>query len=140
MSPDALRAEARKVLMQPVDDRESTSHILARLWSAGTAAARDLRNRYNREEWQSSIYQNVSRADSEFNLNWATENPELFVQSFKDFQDRYPITDWIHRIDLSLRCYVKLIAIRREQPFASVKDYIESHNGETFLSEIGMRR
>lgn len=55
MSPAELRVEARKVLHLPVEDQESTSHILARLWSAGCPATRDLRKRFIDEEDETHI-------------------------------------------------------------------------------------
>lgn len=73
------------------------------------------------------IHDNVSRFDTEFNLNWAKANPELFVERVKSFQDRAPITDWKH--------FMKLIAVRRDQPFDSVTDYVMED--KLYLRETG---
>lgn len=81
---------------------------------------------------------NVSRAETSMYLSWGRENPALFVQSVERFQQDHPVTHWRHHIDLGLRGSVKLIAVRREQPFDSVQDYLAVDN--LYLSEIGMGR
>lgn len=60
MSPQQLRAAARLVLALPVGEQETVSHILARLWSAGTIESRDLRARYMREEgWNGKFFDSL---------------------------------------------------------------------------------
>jgi hypothetical protein len=81
------------------------------------------------------IHENVSRFETEFNLNWAKANPELFVESVQTFQRRAPITHWQHFIDLSRDCFMKLIAVRRDKPFDSVTDYVMED--KLYLRETG---
>lgn len=80
-------------------------------------------------------HDSVSRADRDMSLNWATANPELFVQSVKDFQNEYPITHWQHHVDLSRQHFMKLIAVRRAKPFDSVTDYVM--DDKLYLKETG---
>lgn len=77
----------------------------------------------------------VSRIDTEFNLNWADANPELFAQAVRAFQTKTPVTHWAHHVDLSRECYITLIAVRRAQPFDSVKDYLA--DDKRYLRETG---
>lgn len=57
----------------------------------------------------------ASRTESEMNLNWAQENPALFVKTFVEFQDARPSTEWDHKIDLSRKGYATLIATRKPE-------------------------
>lgn len=84
-------------------------------------------------------HDSVTRTEREVNFAWATNHPELFVTTFKNFQDETPVTHWRHHIDLGRPGYVKLIATRRAKPFDSVKDYLVdgSSDGRTYLTEIG---
>lgn len=81
------------------------------------------------------IHENVTRSETEINLGWAEANPELFVQSVKGFQAKAPITHWRHFVDLSREHYIKLIAVRRDQPFDSVTDYVMEE--KLYLRESG---
>jgi hypothetical protein len=81
------------------------------------------------------FHDNVTRSETEINLGWAEANPELFVRSVKTFQHRAPITHWQHYIDLSREHFMKLIAVRREQPFDSVTDYVM--HDTAYLRETG---
>lgn len=81
------------------------------------------------------IHDNVSRFETEFNLNWAKANPELFVERVETFQSRAPITHWQHFIDLSRDRFMKLIAVRRDKPFDSVTDYVMED--KLYLRETG---
>jgi hypothetical protein len=72
----------------------------------------------------------VTRTETEFNFNWAKENPELFVQNFQKFANEYPIDSWKHYLDLSRTGYVTIIANRREKSYDFDND---------FLVEIGMK-
>lgn len=67
-----------------------------------------------------TVEPNVSQFEHEFNLGWARENPELFVQSVTEFQTNTPTTRWRHYIDLSRDGFVKLIAVRRIMPLGTV--------------------
>lgn len=55
----------------------------------------------------------LSRVEHEMNMNWAEQNPQLFVKSVKEFQQKYANADWKIGIDLSRPFYVTLIATRR---------------------------
>jgi hypothetical protein len=81
------------------------------------------------------IADNVTRTETEFNLNWAHENPELFAQAVKAFQTKAPITHWAHHIDLSREQFMTLIAVRRDKPFDSVMDYVMAD--KLYLRETG---
>jgi hypothetical protein len=81
------------------------------------------------------LHDNVTRSETEINLGWAAANPELFVRSVKRFQAVAPITHWQHRIDLSREHYMKLIAVRRKEPFDSVADYVT--HPTAYLRESG---
>lgn len=84
---------------------------------------------------EAEIGENVTRSETEFNLNWAKANPELFAQSVAAFQKKAPITHWQHFIDLSRDCFMKLIAVRRDKPFDSVTDYVMED--KLYLRETG---
>lgn len=56
---------------------------------------------------------NEARTETEMNLNWARENPSLFVNAVAEFQMMRPSEEWKHRIDLSRPQFVTLIAIRK---------------------------
>lgn len=81
------------------------------------------------------ISDSVSRSETEFNLNWAQANPELFVQAVQAFQKKAPITHWRHYVDLSRASFMTLIADRREKPFDSVTDYVMED--KLYLKETG---
>lgn len=80
-------------------------------------------------------HESVTRTEREMNLNWAKANPALFVQSFIDFQSETPITDWQHFVDLSRPAFIKLIAVRRKEPFNTVTDYVMAD--KVYLRETG---
>lgn len=80
-------------------------------------------------------HDSVSRTETEMSLGWAVANPALFVQSVKDFQAKAPITDWRHYVDLSREHFMTLIAVRRDEPFASVTDYVM--HDKAYLRETG---
>lgn len=77
----------------------------------------------------------TSRVDTEMSLGWATANPALFVEAVKRFQDRHPIYEWKHHVDLSREHTMRLIAVRREVPFASTTDYVMDE--KAYLRETG---
>lgn len=81
------------------------------------------------------IHENAARFETEFNMNWAKANTELFVERVLQFQARAPITEWAHHVDLSRQHYMKLIAVRRDQPFDSVTDYVT--HPTAYLRETG---
>lgn len=81
-------------------------------------------------------HDSVTRTEREMSLGWAAANPALFVQSIKTFQTECPITHWRHHVDLSREHFMKLIAVRRDKPFASVTDYVMED--KLYLREIGM--
>ncbi len=72
----------------------------------------------------------VSRSDQHFYFSWATQNPALFAESMQSFQAAYPIQEWRHHVDLSLKGQITMIAIRRTEPWNLERDY---------LIEIGMK-
>lgn len=82
------------------------------------------------------IRDDVSRTETEFNLNWAKANPELFAQAVESFQSKTPITDWKHFVDLSRESFMTLIAVRRDQPFETVTDYVMADE-HLYLRETG---
>lgn len=86
-------------------------------------------------EAEAPVAENVSRTETEFNLNWARENPELFAQAVAAFQTKTPITHWQHFVDLSRQSFMKLIAARRDKPFDSVTDYVMED--KLYLRETG---
>ena len=79
-------------------------------------------------------HESVTRAEREMSMGWAKANPALFIQSVEDFKNDYPITDWRHYVDLSRNHHMKLIAVRRAEPFASVEDYVMARG---YLTETG---
>lgn len=83
-----------------------------------------------------AAHENVARVEREMNFNWGKANPDLFLQSVVDFSRDYPVTEWIHRVDLSKGYTIKLIAHRRRQPFDSVTDYVMDPTA--YLTETGM--
>lgn len=56
---------------------------------------------------------NEARTETEINLNWARENPSLFVDTVASFQNARPPEGWSHQIDLSRMGFVTLIANRK---------------------------
>lgn len=88
---------------------------------------------------EAPIADNVSRTETEMNLVWARNNPELFVQAVEAFQNKTPVTHWRHTVDLGRKGFVTLIANRRPQPFDDVQAYLAEDNGNLFLREIGAR-
>lgn len=85
---------------------------------------------------EAPIGENTTRTETEFNLNWARENPELFVQAVTAFQNKAPITEWKHFVDLSRKYVMTLIAVRRDEPFDHVTDYVMA-DGHLYLRETG---
>lgn len=59
------------------------------------------------------IGENVTRTETEFNLGWATANPELFAESVVAFQKKAPATGWTHHVDLDRSGFMTLIAVRK---------------------------
>jgi len=58
------------------------------------------------------------RSEMEINLNWARENPKLFVEYIVDFQKDHPGADnpgdeWGYDLDLSREGFVVFIAWRK---------------------------
>lgn len=84
---------------------------------------------------EAPVADNVSRTETEFNLNWAKANPELFADAVVAFQNKTPITHWQHYVDLSRGSFMKLIAVRRDKPFDSVTDYVMED--KLYLRETG---
>lgn len=84
---------------------------------------------------EAPIADNVTRTETEININWGKANPELYVQSVEAFQNKTPITHWQHFIDLSRKGFMKLIAVRRDKPFDSVTDYVMED--KLYLRETG---
>lgn len=81
----------------------------------------------------------VSRTEREFNEGWAKANQALFANYVFAFQAETPITEWQHFVDLSRPGFMKLIAVRREKPFASIQEYLAAGrvDGGTYLKEVG---
>lgn len=71
----------------------------------------------------------ITRVDLEFNHGWINENPVQFAASVMQFHVAHPIEEWSHRICMASRFRIKLIAIRRKEPYVFERDY---------LREIGM--
>lgn len=86
-------------------------------------------------EAEAPLSPETSRTETEFNLNWARENPELFAQAVAAFQTKTPITDWKHFVDLSRQSFMVLIAVRRDKPFETVTDYVMED--KLYLTETG---
>lgn len=84
---------------------------------------------------EAPVADNVSRTETEFNLNWAKVNPELFADGVTAFQNKTPITHWQHFVDLSRKSFMTLIAVRRDKPFDSVTDYVMED--KLYLRETG---
>jgi len=96
---------------------------------------RVIRAIHPRRDDDTSVSAETSRFETEMNMGWAKANPELFVASVESFQSRAPITGWQHHIDLSRGGFLKLIAVRRDQPFESVTDYVMADG--VYSREIG---
>lgn len=86
-------------------------------------------------EAQAPLADNVSQTETEFNLGWADNNPELFAQAVRAFQTKTPITHWRHHVDLSREGFITLMAYRRAQPFNTVRDYLAVE--KLYLKETG---
>ena len=56
----------------------------------------------------------ISRSETELSLRWAEENPALFVDNVIAFQNAFPAPVWYHRIDLSRKGFVTLVAARTD--------------------------
>lgn len=69
------------------------------------------------------------RAADEFKRRWMKENPALFAERVIKFHTAYPAKEWKHELSLHSTWQIKLIAIRRVEPFDLDRDY---------LKEIGM--
>lgn len=54
----------------------------------------------------------ANRAEIEFNLNWADENPTVFTESVKKFMAEHK--DWKILIDATKKHYVTFIALLRD--------------------------
>ena len=54
----------------------------------------------------------LSRVEHEMNLNWADQNPDLFVKAVREFQDKYANYEWDVSIQLNRKHYVTLVAKR----------------------------
>lgn len=52
----------------------------------------------------------LSRVEHEMNLNWADQNPDLFVKAVREFQDKYANYEWDVSIQLNRKHYVTLVA------------------------------
>ncbi len=72
----------------------------------------------------------ASRTESEYNHGWINENPALFAAAVLRFHNEHPIEEWSHRVCMASRFRIKLIAIRRKEPYDFDRDY---------LTEIGMQ-
>lgn len=70
-----------------------------------------------------------SRTEIEMWPAWIEENPVLFARKIMEFKNDHPSEEWKHHISLHTST-VKLIAIRRTEPYDPKRDY---------LKEIGMR-
>lgn len=78
----------------------------------------------------------VSRSETSYYHSWAEANPALLAASIREFHAEHPIEQWSHRVDFSLSGSFKLIAIRREKPFASTAEYLA--DDRLYLKEIGL--
>ena len=55
----------------------------------------------------------ISRVEVEMNMNWAEQNPALFVKSVLKFKEDYAYSDWDVKVEMSRKHYIYLIATRK---------------------------